>query len=77
LDIANLGSLDFPRNFGPLQLEAIYDSSQDVDFQEKYLEVLTVVGRMFFTFTFDETIISKNTVEDVLDAALKHLIGVP
>jgi len=73
LDIANLGRLDFPRNFGPLQLEAIYGPSQYVDFQEKYLGILTVGGRMYFTFTFDDAIISRDTVEEIIDAALKHL----
>lgn len=73
LDVANLGRLDFPRNYGIVQLEAIYGPSQYVDFQEKYLGVITVGGRMFFSLTFDEAIIERDTVEEIIDVALKHL----
>ena len=73
LDIANLGKLDFPLVYGSLQLEAIYGPSQHSDFQKKYLGVCTLGGKMYFTFTFDESIIDKETMEEIKDSAMEYL----
>ena len=73
LDISNLGRVHYPEDFGPLRLEAIYGPSNYSDFQEKYLGIMTVGGKMSFTLTYGESFVEASTVEQVKDTAMKCL----
>jgi len=52
--VSNLGNLDFPSQFGQLQLEAVYGPALVSPIKENYgvITVATVGGRMFFTLTY-------------------------
>ncbi len=73
LVITNLGRLDFPVDYGPWRLEAMYGPYVYSDTIEKYLGVMTVNGRMHFTLCSGEKIIDSDTVKRVRDAAMGHL----
>jgi len=71
--ISNLGRLDLPVDYGNLQLEAIMGPSVYSDTIEKMLEVVTVGGKMYLTFTFGETVIAADTVTEIKNTAMEYL----
>jgi NRPS condensation-like uncharacterized protein len=73
LDISNLGRVHYPDTFGSLRLEAIFGPSNYSDFQEKYLGIITVGGKMSFTLTYGELFVEASIVEQVKDTAMRYL----
>jgi NRPS condensation-like uncharacterized protein len=71
--ISNLGRVDIPTRYGPLELDGMYGPFVYPDVQEKYLGVVTTGGALHFALSFGETIIDPATVEKVKDAAMRHL----
>jgi hypothetical protein len=73
LDVSNLGRHDFPVDYGPVRLEAVYGPTSSSDMQEKYLGIITIAGRMFFTFTFWEAILDVALAEEIRKVATGRL----
>ncbi len=73
LSITNLGRLDFPRQYGPLQLEAMYGPSVSGIPQENVLGVTTVGRRMFFTFVVTDMGLGIPKAERIKERAMQHL----
>ena len=73
LIVTNLGRLDFPVDYGPLRLEALYGPYVYTDTVEKYLGAATVDGRMHFTLCSGERLIEDETVEAVRVVAMDTL----
>jgi NRPS condensation-like uncharacterized protein len=73
LDISNFGRYDFPVSYGALELKAIIVPAFLSDYQEKCLRIITVGGKMFFTFTFRESILDLLTAEQIRDTSMKYL----
>ncbi|MBU4071663.1 MAG: hypothetical protein KKH41_03200 [Candidatus Thermoplasmatota archaeon] len=72
LDLSNLGVLEMPDNRGLLILKDIIGPCCYNEFQEKYLGVVTL-GKMYFTVTYREPVVSKSVVESLKKVAMKHL----
>ncbi len=71
--VSNLGRLEIPVDYGDLHLDALIGPVAYSDSLQKVLEVVTVGNNMYFTITFGETLISKNTVAQIKDTAMKYL----
>ena len=75
LDLSNLGSLKMPESRSQIILKDIIGPCCYNEFQEKYLGVATIGGKMYFTVTFCESRITGETVEKLKKIAMGHLGG--
>jgi NRPS condensation-like uncharacterized protein len=73
MDISNLGRYDFPVEYGSLRLEGVVGPTSSSDFQEKYVGVITIGGRMFFTFTYWENLLSDTMATQIKEVAMSYL----
>jgi NRPS condensation-like uncharacterized protein len=69
LSITNLGNLDFPSQFGALEFENIFPSTIG-KLNEVVVCVMTIRGKMTFSFTFTDV---KYTVSDIEKIKIKAL----
>jgi hypothetical protein len=69
LSITNLGNLDFPSQFGSLEFENIFPSTIG-KLDEVVVCVMTIRGKMTFSFTFTDV---KYTVDDIEKIKIKAL----
>jgi len=72
-EISNLGRCDLPVNYGSLRLESIVVPVYLSDYQAKCLRIVTVGGRMFFSFTFWEDLMDTFTAEKIRDTSMRYL----
>ncbi len=72
LSITNLGNLDFPNQFGDLEFENIFPSTIG-KLDEVVVCVMTLRGRMTFSFTFTDVKYSKVEIEMIKSLALKWI----
>ena len=73
LSISNLGRLDFPVQFGPLKLEALYGPTIGCNAKEVVLGVVTVGGKMHFTMAFTDMTMTLPQAEQIKAKAMKSL----
>ena len=71
--ISNLGRVDIPSEYGSLKLDTIYGPFIYSDPAEKYLSIVTLAGKMNFSFTFKESVTSRSTIEELRDTAMACL----
>jgi NRPS condensation-like uncharacterized protein len=69
--LTNVGRLDIPTTYGPLQLEAVYGPAVYSDVDEKTVGVITVGGRLTCIMTFDEHKVSNGGL--LRDVSLRQL----
>lgn len=72
LSITNLGSLDFPSEFGSLEFENIFPSTIG-KLDEVVVCVMTIRGRMTFSFTFTDAKYTVADIEKIKTKALKWI----
>lgn len=72
LSITNLGNLDFPNQFGDLEFENIFPSTIG-KLDEVVVCVMTLRGRMTFSFTFTDVKYSKVEIDMIKSLALKWI----
>jgi hypothetical protein len=73
LSITNLGRLDFPVQYGPLLLEALFGPSLGGDPEDIVLGVITVGGRMHFALTFTGLKLNTSQAEQIKETAMTWL----
>ncbi len=73
LAITNLGKLDYPVNFGPLELERFIFMTSGSQHIELVIAAVTVAGKLTFTINYLEQVIDTPSMEKIKDAALKYL----
>ena len=73
LDLSNLGTVDIPAASGDLRYKGIIGPACYNEFQEKYMGVVTIGGKMCFTITYREPVVSRSTVENLGKVAMRHL----
>ena len=73
LSITNLGRLDFPAQYGKLQLEALYGPSLGGNPGDVVLGVITVGDKMHFTLSFTEIKLSVSQAEQIREKAMRYL----
>lgn len=71
--ISNLGKLNFPEFYGGLQLKAMHGPVIYIPQAEKTLTLLTLNQQMFFTFTYQPAVISKEKIVSIRDNAMELL----
>ena len=71
--VSNLGRLDFSTDYGDLFLAAIIPPAIYAGNAEKALEALTIGGKLYLTLTFDESNVSRETVNEVKKVAMQIL----
>ncbi len=71
--ITNLGKLDFPKNYGNLELDSIFGFTVFNPLGEKLVGVATFGGKMSFTFSFDESLIDRETMEKIKQETIESL----
>ncbi len=72
LSITNLGNLDFPSQFGSLEFENIFPSTIG-KLDEVVVCVMTIRGKMTFSFTFTDAKYSVADIEKIKTKALKWI----
>ncbi|MDE2419820.1 MAG: hypothetical protein KGO49_01395 [Gammaproteobacteria bacterium] len=72
LSITNLGNLDFPSQFGSLEFENIFPSTIG-KLDEVVVCVMTIRGKMTFSFTFTDVKYSVADIEKIKTKALKWI----
>ncbi len=73
LSITNIGKLNFPVKFGDLNLRAIYGPSVYSDLLNCIVGVVTINNKMNLIITFNEKIISIDTVERIKEIFMNIL----
>lgn len=73
LSITNLGRLDFPLRYGPLQLDVMYGPLLVAYKDEKVLGVSTVDGKMTCTLAFADFAMDVATAGQIKGRAMRHL----
>ena len=71
--ITNLGKMDFPPKYGKLTLDSIFAPTVFNPLGEKLVGVVTYGGKMSFTFSFDESLIEKETMEKIKEKSIETL----
>lgn len=71
--VTNLGRLNIPQQFGSLYLEAIYGPIVQSSENIKIVGVATLGGKMFFTFTFSESVLSRSQAERIKAGAMQRI----
>ncbi|MBN1888989.1 MAG: hypothetical protein JW850_13425 [Thermoflexales bacterium] len=71
--ISNLGRLNWPSQFGTLEVQAVYGPAVNTSEQEKTVGIITFAGQMTFTFTFRDFVIDADMAEQLLALALRQL----
>ncbi|MEO1298406.1 MAG: alcohol acetyltransferase, partial [Cyanobacteria bacterium J06636_16] len=75
IEVSNVGKIDIPVNYGPLELEEIrFMPSQGMFGGVFFAAVATFRDRMAFNFVFSEPSLSRATVEGLIDDALSYLM---
>lgn len=72
LSITNLGNLDFPSHFGDLEFENIFPSTIG-KLDEVVVCVMTIRGKMTFSFTFTDVKYTASDIEKIKIKALKWI----
>ena len=72
LSLSNIGRLDIPTTYGPLQLESLYGPTFSA-MGDRIVGVNTTGGRIFFTFIYQETIMDAATGARVREIAMRRL----
>ncbi len=72
LSITNLGNLDFPSQFGDLEFENIFPSTIG-KLDEVVVCVMTLRGKMTFSFTFTDVKYSEAQIDTIKSLALKWI----
>jgi hypothetical protein len=73
LSISNLGRLDFPVQYGPLQLQALYGPSLGGNPEDIVLGVITIAGKIHFTLTFTKRKLNLTQAAGIKESAMRHL----
>ncbi|AFZ22397.1 putative polyketide synthase component [Cylindrospermum stagnale PCC 7417] len=73
LCVTNLGRLNIPQQFGSLSLEAIYGPIVQSSENIKIVSVATLGGKIFFTFTFSESVLSRSLAEKIKAGAMQRI----
>lgn len=73
LSVSNLGRLDLPLQYGPLQLEAFYGPAVNGTKNEQVLGVATVGGQMTFTYVYRTAVMGSATAQRICDRAMHRL----
>ena len=73
LDLSNLGVLKMPEGRSQIILKNIIGPCCYNEFQEKYMGVATIGGKMYFTITFCESRVTRGTVENLKKVAMQNL----
>ena len=74
VEVSNVGKVDIPAHYGPLELEEIsFMSSQGIFGGIFCAAVATFKDKMLFNFAFSEPALSRVTVEDLVDDTLSYL----
>nr|AYM54550.1 hypothetical protein [Racemicystis crocea] len=72
--VSNLGRLDLPERYGPLCVEEMYfGTARHAGDYVLSLSVVTLFGRMFCAFAWEEPLMSERTAEAVVDAFMRAL----
>ena len=72
--LTNVGRLDIPTRYGPLELEAVYGPSIFSDVEEKVIGVITVGGRLSVTLLCNEKVTEPGVAERLKNAAMGILL---
>jgi hypothetical protein len=73
LSISNLGRLDFPIQYGPLRLEALYGPTIGCNPEEVVLGVISIGDKMHFTMASTDMAITLIQAEEIKEKAMKYL----
>ncbi len=73
INISNLGRFEIPKQAGDLVLEEVIGPSIYREYEEKYLGVVTVNGKMHFTITHRELVVSTRMMEKIRDSVMRQL----
>lgn len=73
LSITNLGRLNFPTQYGPLHLEALYGPSLGGNPDDIVLGVITIGEKMHFTLVFTDIKLSVSQAEQIKEKAMSCL----
>jgi NRPS condensation-like uncharacterized protein len=71
--ITNLGRLDWPRQFGPLEVQAVYGPAVNTSEQEKTVGVVTFGGQLTLTLTFRDFVVEPAAAAALLEGAVREL----
>ncbi|MEL6879885.1 MAG: condensation domain-containing protein [Cyanobacteria bacterium J06607_10] len=76
VEVSNIGEIDIPVKYGPLELEEIrFMPAQGIFGGEFFATVATFRRRMTFNFVFSEPSISRVTVEGLIEDTFSYLEG--
>lgn len=76
VEVSNVGEIDIPMKYGPLELEELrFMPSQGIFGGEFFATVATFRRRMTFNFVFSEPSISRATVEGLIEDTFSYLEG--
>jgi NRPS condensation-like uncharacterized protein len=73
LAITNLGRLDYPTKYGPLELERFIFITSGTPYMELVIPVVTVAEKLTFTINYLEGTTDTPTMEKIKNKALKYL----
>jgi hypothetical protein len=73
LSISNLGRLDFPTQYGPLELEALYGPTITGIPEEIVLGVITAGDKMHFTMVYTDVKLNATQAEQIKEKAMAWL----
>jgi len=74
VELSNVGKLDIPMNYGPLELEEVRCMpSQGIFGGQFFATAATFRNRMMFNFAFSEPSISRATIEALVDDTFSYL----
>ncbi|AFZ15503.1 condensation domain protein (plasmid) [Crinalium epipsammum PCC 9333] len=76
LCVTNLGRLNITQQFGSLYLEAIYGPIVQSSENIKIVGIATMEGKMFFTFTFSESVLPRSQAEKIKATAMRCIAKV-
>jgi hypothetical protein len=74
LSISNLGRLDFPTQYGSLQVDALFGPILGGDPEDVVLGVLTFGGKMHLSLSFADLKMNVPQAEKIIEAAMQCLL---
>jgi len=73
LSITNLGRLDYPTNYGSLELDRFILVTSGTPYIELVIPVVTVAGKLSFTINYLEETTDTSTMESIKNKVLEYL----
>ncbi len=71
--ITNVGRMNIPTDYDQYQLESVYGPFVYSDVNEKTLGVITVGNKVTFLMSYNKTIVTSHTAEEIRDTAMDYL----